>query len=100
MRALMVMPFVNITSRLQAVGRYTIVDSDDPDAVRLATYESRLVSGRGDQYQELYLGGNYYIYGHKLKVQMGLHWADMNARADEGGAYSGLSLTTGLRVGW
>lgn len=97
---LMAMPFFNITSKLQFVGRYTLVKSDDPNGVRLATYESRVVPGRGDRYDELYLGGNYYFYGHKLKLQSGVQIADMNDRAADGGAYSGVSWTTGLRVSW
>jgi phosphate-selective porin OprO and OprP len=98
--ALMAMPFYNITDKLQAVGRYTYVDSAEPNGIRFGTYESRIVPGRGDEYTELYLGANYYFYGHKLKLQTGLQWADMNDRVDDGGEYSGLSWTTGLRVGW
>ena len=52
------------------------------------------------EYNELYLGANYYFYGHRLKLQTGLQWADMKDRANDGGAYSGVSWTTGLRVGW
>ena len=96
----MAMPFVNLTSKFQIVGRYTFVGSDEENGVRLATYESRVVSERGDEYNELYVGANYYFYDHKLKLQTGLQFADMNDRADEGGAYSGVSWTTGLRVGW
>jgi phosphate-selective porin OprO and OprP len=98
--AVTAMPFYNVTPKLQFVTRYTYLDSEGPNGVRLATYESRLVSGRGDEYSELYLGGNYYFYGHKLKLQTGVQWADMNDRADDGGEYSGVSWTTGLRVGW
>ena len=98
--ALMAMPFFNVTEKLQAVGRYTYIDSADPNGIRFATYESRVVTDRGDEYNELYLGANYYFYGHRLKLQTGLQWADMNDRADDGGEYSGLSWTTGLRVGW
>jgi phosphate-selective porin OprO and OprP len=94
------MPFVNITTRFQAVGRYTFIESDEPNGVRLATYESRVVSGRGDKYNELYLGASYYFYGHRLKLQTGLQFADMNDRANDGGEYSGVAWTTGLRVGW
>jgi phosphate-selective porin OprO/OprP len=100
MWALQAMPFVNITDKLQVVGRYTRVESGVPGGVRLATYESRLVTRRGDEYNELYLGGNYYFYGHRLKLQTGIQFADMNDREDRGGAYSGVSWTTGLRVGW
>jgi len=94
------MPFVNFTPKLQVVGRYTFIDSDEPNGVRLATYESRVVSGRGDEYSEWYLGANYYFYGHRLKLQTGVQFADMNDRANDGGEYSGVAWTTGLRVGW
>jgi phosphate-selective porin OprO/OprP len=67
---LMAMPLVNITDKLQLVTRYTHLASDDPNGVRLATYESRVVPGRGDEYNELYLGANYYskrasVCGHE-----------------------------------
>jgi phosphate-selective porin OprO/OprP len=100
MWAAMAMPFFNVTDQLQAVGRYTYIDSVNANGIRLATYESRVVSGRGDKYNELYLGANYYFYGHRLKLQTGVQWADMNDRARDGGEYSGVSWTTGLRVGW
>ena len=96
----MAMPFANITDKLQFVGRYTFLDSKDPNGLRLATYEKRVVSDRGDRYNELYLGANYFFYGHKLKLQTGAKFADMNDRANDGGAYSGVSWTTGLRVSW
>jgi phosphate-selective porin OprO/OprP len=100
MWALMAMPFVNVTDKLQAVGRYTFIDSRNPNGIRFGTYESRIVPGRGDEYNELYIGANYYLYSHRLKLQTGLQWADMNDRANDGGEYSGVSWTTGLRVGW
>jgi phosphate-selective porin OprO and OprP len=96
----MAMPFVNITPKLQVVGRETYLKSSSPNGVRLATYESRVVPGRGDRYQELYAGANYYFYGHKLKLQSGLQFADMNDSRNDGGTYSGFSWTTGLRVSW
>jgi phosphate-selective porin OprO and OprP len=95
-----VMPYHNITDKLQAIGRYTFLGSEDPNGILLATYENRIVRGRGDEYNELYLGANYFFYGHKLKLQTGLQFADMNDRARDGGEYSGASWTTGLRVGW
>jgi phosphate-selective porin OprO/OprP len=95
-----IMPFYNATSKLQFVGRHTYLKSDNPNGVQLATYENRTVSGRGDRYNELYLGANYYFYGHKLKLQSGVQFGSMNDRANDGGAYSGISSTTGLRVSW
>lgn len=96
-----VMPFYNITDKLQAVGRYTLVDSDGANGVRYGSYESSLVvSAKGDFYQEAYLGLNYYIYGHKLKLQTGLAFISMDDFANDGGEFDGLSWTTGFRLSW
>ena len=41
----MAMPFVNLTQKLQVVGRYTFSrDSRDPNGIELATYEDCVVS--------------------------------------------------------
>lgn len=90
-------PWINVTSRLQAVGRYTFLDSGSNNGVRLSRYETSVAGGRGDQYQEVYGGLNYYVYGHKLKLQTGLAYAHMRDRANDGGAYDGIQWTTGLR---
>lgn len=96
----MLMPFVNVTGKLQLVARYTLVRSDGPNGVLLGTCENREVSGRGDRYDEGYLGVNCYLYGHRLKLQTGLQYAEMDDRANDGGAYSGWAWTAGIRVGW
>jgi len=96
----MVMPFYNFTNRLQGVTRITHLSSADPNGLRPTGYEARVVPGRGDEFNEFYIGANYYFYGQKLKVQTGVQLDDMKDRANDGGAYSGVSWTTGLRVGW
>ncbi len=96
----MAMPYFNITDKLQAITRYTHLSSDGLNGVQLGTYENRVVRGRGDDYNEIYVGANYFFYGQKLKLQTGLQFADMNDRANDGGAYSGTAWTTGLRIGW
>ena len=96
----MLMPYFNATSKLQIVYRYTYLDSDGPNGLGLAAYESRVVRGSGDRYGENYAGVNYYFYGHRLKLQSGVAFADMRDSANDGGAYSGTSWVTGLRVGW
>ena len=95
---LMAMPLFNLTDKLELVGRYTMLRSDRASGVRLATYENTIVSGRGDRYHEVYGGVNYYFYDHKLKLQSGLQFADMNNR--DADTYSGTSWTTGIRIGW
>ncbi len=96
----MAMPFYNATDKLQLVGRYTFVASKNVNGVRLNRYESQLVSGDGDRYHEIYVGLNYDAYGHKLKLQGGIEFADMRDRAADGGAYSGVAGTAGFRMSW
>lgn len=98
--AAMAMPYFNATDKLQFVTRYTLVNSEGLNGISLNTYENRVVRGLGDRYNEGYLGVNYFFYGHRLKLQSGVQFADMRDRANDGGAYSGTSWTTGLRIGW
>ena len=98
--AVMLMPYVSITPELQLIGRYTRLTSDRFNGVQLATYENRVVRGRGDRYDEAYVGANYFFYGQRLKLQTGVQFADMRDRAADGGAFSGTSWTTGIRIGW
>jgi len=93
-----IMPWFKITDKLQVVGRYTYIASDENNGVRFSRYESVMTSGRGNEYNELYAGLNYYLYGHKLKVQTGLTYTWMNDEANDGGQYEGWTWTTGLRV--
>jgi phosphate-selective porin OprO/OprP len=97
---LMTMPYVNVTQKFQVVGRHTYLTSDGPNGVRLARYEKSAVAGRGDQYNEWYLGANYFFYGHKLKFQTGVAFGDMDDIANDGGEYNGVAATAGLRVSW
>ncbi|MFC7339416.1 porin [Haloferula chungangensis] len=97
-----VMPYWDITDKLQAVCRYTYIDGDGPDSVRFNTqYDNVALNGeRGNQYQEGYVGLNYYFYGNKLKIQTGLQYIDMQDTANNGGAFRGWNWTTGLRLSW
>ena len=114
----LVMPWFNITEKLQVVGRYTYLTSADPDGLRFNRYENAIAvntnkngtpktnrygavsTQRGDEYNELYIGLNYYLYGHKLKLQTGYQYAWMNDSANNGGKFEGWTWTTGLRVSW
>jgi phosphate-selective porin OprO/OprP len=100
LRGLMLMPYVKLSDDVQLVVRYTHLDSDDPNSIRFARYESAIAGGRGDEYREIHVGVNYFLYGHKLKFQSGLQYADMADSAMDGGDYTGWSWTTGFRVSW
>lgn len=94
------MPFYNLTEKLQVAGRCTSVDSGDANGVLLNRYEDRVVAGAGDAYHGFYLGLNYYLRGHKLKLQSGVLHARMRDRAGDRGACEGWSWTTRLRLPW
>ena len=113
-----VMPWYNITDKLQVVGRYTYMTSDGNNGISFNRYENvtavntdargnirtnalgRASTQRGDDYNELYAGLNYYLSGHKLKLQTGFSYAWMRDGANDGGRYDGWSWTTGLRISW
>ncbi len=94
------MPFYDVTERLQLIGRYTFISSEDDNGLSFDRYEDEIVDGRGDEYHEIYAGVNLFFYGHKLKWQTGLQYTDMSDDADDGGEYQGWGFTTGLRIYW
>jgi len=94
------MPFYAFSEHQQAVLRYTHLNSSNNNGLRLGRYEREIVRGRGDRYNELYLGYNIFIFGHKLKWQTGLQYTKMDDDANDGGEYQGWGLTTGLRMYW
>lgn len=53
--------------------------------------------GRGDEYQAVYLGLNYYLYGHKLKLMAGTEYHNMSGGGD-GGDFDGWTTLVGLRM--
>lgn len=94
------MPFYSMTDRAQLVDRYTFLESAEEKGPRFARDERSIEDGKGDRYDELYLGFNYFWYGHKLEIQNGMQYVYMGDFADHGGSYSDLSWTTGFRISW
>jgi phosphate-selective porin OprO/OprP len=93
------MPWFNITKQFQAVFRYNYLTSDDPRGVRLARYDSFVTSQRGDEYHEFYGGLNYYLCGHRLKLQTGVAWVSLDdSTLAVNSDYHGWQWTTGLRI--
>ncbi|MEO1244319.1 MAG: porin [Pseudomonadota bacterium] len=78
-----ILPHYMLTDRLQIVGRYTWSGSDEDNGIRLLNrYERRAVPDGdefGDRHQAVYLGLNYYFYGHKLKLMSGVEYTDFDS---------------------
>ncbi len=94
-------PTFDITKKLQLVARYTYMDSAGPDGIKAERRYENLVpdltGARGDQYQAVYLGLNYYIYGNKLKLQTGVEYSTMRDGTNKGGAFEAWSYVAGVR---
>lgn len=90
-----------IPKRLQLLARYSFSVSRGIDGVvRQTRYESTVPGltngGRGDQYQALYLGSQYFIYGDHLKLMAGVEYANLDGGGN-GGDYDGFTWLTGVR---
>ena len=95
-----IIPSYYIYDGLQVVARFQIATSDDANDLSLPSrYEAfapNLGDKKGDRYVSSYLGLNYYIYGHKLKVMTGVEYSSM-AGGSGGGDFDGYTVIGGLR---
>jgi phosphate-selective porin OprO/OprP len=96
-----------IPDKLQLVGRYSYANGDGPASVQAQSrYEREVpikpipgVAGsrnRGDEYQAVYLGAQYFIYGNKLKLMAGAEWAQLTRDGRPTG-YDGITTLAGIR---
>ncbi len=95
---LMLMPTFDITRKLQIVGRYELASSDKNRGLSGQRRYENLApgAGPGNLYNAAYLGLNYYIHGHKLKLMAGMEYANM--RGPRG--FEGVTYLAGVRVFW
>lgn len=88
-----------IPKKLQLVGRYSFATSEGPlGVIGQSRYEKPVAdnSVRGDTYNAIYGGAQYFIYGDKLKLMAGAEWARLTGGSGE--SYDGVTLLTGLRL--
>ncbi len=94
-------PAYHLTEDLELVFRYQHANASDDGLQLLSRYE-RLApdltdGGQGDRHDAAYLGLNYYLHGHKLKLMAGAEYNRMHGGAD-GGSYGGITSLAGLRL--
>jgi len=97
---IVLLPTYDISNKVQLVARYTYASSDGDGLRAQKRYERKASltdSGYGEDYQSYYLGLNYYINDHKLKLMTGIEYADLDG-GNDGGEYSGWTLFSGLRL--
>lgn len=93
-----VMPYYNITEKLQAVLRYAYASSEGENGLSLTSrYEQKVAAGKGDEHQAVYGGLTYRIYGDKFKVMSGVEYSDMSG-GDDGGSFNGWTWVSAVRL--
>lgn len=88
-------PSYYIAEGLQAVYRFQFITANGPDGIQIPGRYERLAAGddeKGNTYMAHYVGLNYYIYSHKIKLMAGMEYAQIG-----GGTYDGLTGIAGLR---
>jgi phosphate-selective porin OprO and OprP len=92
--ALSVIPSYFIADGLQLVGRVQVANGDGADSIRVSSRYERLENSDsfGNTYASAYLGLNYYLYGHKLKLMNGIERSHLG-----GGEFDGYTIMSGLR---
>jgi hypothetical protein len=86
-----------LPKKVQLVGRYSYSTGDGDLSLRRQTrYESRVVDGRGDNYNAIYLGAQYFIYGDKLKFLAGAEYSVLDG-GPENREFEGVSYQAGIR---
>lgn len=96
---LVLMPYLNLNEQWQVVARATFLESEGADGIRLARYENRLSSERGDSFEDFYLGLNRYFKGHQLKWQSGVSHTRLRD-SYTGAGYEGWGCSSGIRISW
>lgn len=99
---LTLIPSYYISDGVQIVARYQYANGDN-DGLRLQSRYERLApeltdGGRGENYHAFYLGLNYYLYGHKLKLMTGAEYHTMDNGNDGGGEFDGWTGWAGMRM--
>lgn len=87
-------PGFHLTDSLQLVGRYQISGSGSREGlVAQRRYEQAVGMTTGDLYQAGYLGLNYHLVGHRLKLMSGIEHARL-------GGESAWTASAALRLFW
>ncbi len=76
-----IQPGYFFTEKLQLATRYQLAVSDEDNGLQpQRRYERTVGLNNGDLYQAGYLGWNYYIAGHRIKLMNGIEYANMSGQ--------------------
>lgn len=97
-----VMPAWSFNDQWQVVARYEWMKSRFDDGIRAPNRYIRRVFAddrRGDRFDAIYAGINYFVMGHDLKFQWGLEWSDLrDTRTGSDERLHGITAIGGARL--
>jgi hypothetical protein len=97
--SLQIMPGYMITDRLEFLVRYQYGTATEPNGIVTLNRQQRTLGNfTGDTYNAVYLGLNYYIYGHRLKLMFGEEYARLAGGTGAQAGYNGWTTLVGLRL--
>jgi phosphate-selective porin OprO/OprP len=96
-----IQPSMMLSDKVEIVGRYESMSSDDAEGIRATSRYGRRVdiadgADRGDDFSAIYLGLNYYINGNGSKVMLGVEMNELDNT--EAGAYDTTTVFTAWRT--
>ncbi len=97
----MLMPIFDVTKRMQVVARYQLGLASEDNGIATLNHEFKTVGKfTGDTYHTGYLGVNYYIYSHKLKLMTGLQYESLAGGIGPKAGNNGWTAISGIRLYW
>lgn len=93
--AVQIMPLYDLNDTFQIATSYTHIESSDDASLSVTKYAKDLPTRKTESADELYVGLNMFLYGHKLKWQNGITYTTTDN--DE---FNGVGFTSGIRISW
>ncbi|EDY20398.1 phosphate-selective porin O and P [Chthoniobacter flavus Ellin428] len=97
--SLQLMPGYMITDKLEFFVRYQLGLASESNGISTLNRQQKTVGVfTGDTYNACYLGLNYYVYGHRLKLMFAEEYARLSGGTGPSAGYSGWTTLVGLRL--
>jgi len=94
-----IMPGFKITEKLEFLVRYQLALASESNGIATLNRQQKTVGTfTGDTYNACYLGLNYYVYGHRLKLMFGEEYARLSGGVGPSAGFNGWTTQVGLRL--
>ncbi len=90
-----------IKDKLEGIVRYQYGTATQPNGITTLNRQEKTIGKfTGDNYNSIYAGLNYYIYGQKLKVMAGEQYDELTGGTGKKAGYRGWTTMVGVRAFW